>query len=150
MRLAADPKPERARPREGAPAWQDPPPAEEFHIDTEHAGGCVFARVCGHVPIDQFISTLHVLGIESEGWPEAMMLIDLRQLASALYPRADLLRIGQEIAASFTHMRKLALLVQPERVTRISERSARRAGMDMSVFDSEVHALAWLAEKDLA
>ena len=137
-----------ARQQDGAAQWTGPRPADEFRIGTEHAGGCVFARVAGHVDIDQFLSTLHILGIESEGWPEEVMLIDLRGLATALYPRADLLRIGQEIACSFTHMRRLALLVQPERVTRISERSARRAGMDMSVFDSEANALEWLSKKD--
>jgi hypothetical protein len=104
----------------------------------------VLARVSGILVIDEFISTLHILGIESEDWPEEAMLIDLRGLVT-VYPRADLLRVGQEIAASFVHMHRLALLVQPHRVTRISERSARRTGMNMSVFDSEENAFAWLS-----
>ncbi|TWO64918.1 hypothetical protein FN976_27850 [Caenimonas sedimenti] len=134
-----------ARQHDGAQQqWLGPRAADPFKIETEHAGGCVFARVSGLLSIDKFISTLHILGIESEGWPEEVMLIDLRGLVT-VYPRADLLHIGQEIACSFIHMRRLALLVLPERLTRISERSARRTGMDMSVFDSEVKALGWLS-----
>ena len=127
------------------PPWANLHPADEaYEIATERVGGCVLARVSGKLHIDQFLSTLHILGIESEDWPEEVMLIDLTTL-HATFPREDLLRIGQEIAASFVHMHRLALLVLPHRVTRISERSARRTGMDLRVFDSEAKAFEWLA-----
>lgn len=60
--------------------------------------------------------------------------------------RPDLLRVGHEIACSFAHLERLALLVPPRRVTRISERAAQRAGMNMRVFDMESLALGWLGQ----
>jgi hypothetical protein len=41
-------------------------------------------------------------------------------------------------------MGKIASLVPPERVTRMSEKAARRSGTNVRVFDDEGAAVAWL------
>jgi hypothetical protein len=38
-------------------------------------------------------------------------------------------------------------VVPPDRITRVSERAARRNGVDVCVFDDEQQALAWLCEE---
>lgn len=125
------------------PFWRGPRIAgARYEILVEHRDRYQVARVIGELPIELFISTLHVLGIESDGGSEPSMLIDLRGL-STIYSAADLVRVGQEIATSFIHMNRLALLVPPRRVTRISERAARRTGMNMCVFKDEEGATGW-------
>jgi uncharacterized membrane protein len=42
-------------------------------------------------------------------------------------------------------MRRIASVVPRERVTRVSEKAARRNGVNVRVFDDEQQAIAWLA-----
>ncbi|MGE0331248.1 MAG: hypothetical protein AB7P37_11200 [Ramlibacter sp.] len=136
--------------REGAAAamapqrwWGPRKAALDYEISTRRCVARTTVCVSGNPTLEQLVSALHVFGIESGAAVRETMLIDLRRL-EAVYARADLLRIGHEIACSFAHLDQLALLVQPHRVTRISERAARRAGMNMRVFDSEQLAVSWL------
>jgi hypothetical protein len=133
----------------GHPLWRGPRIAgEHYEIRIDHRDAFQIARVSGELPIELFLSTLHILGIESDGAAEPAMLVDLRELAT-VYSAADLVRVGQEIAASFIHMERLALLVLPRQVTRISERTARRTGMNLCVFDVEEDALGWVSRSSL-
>lgn len=126
------------------PFWRGPTISSlQYEIRIEQRDTLFAARVTGELPIELFLSTLHVLGIESDGASERAMLADLRQLSTP-YGRADLVRVGEEIAVSFGHMRRVALLVLPRQVTRISERSAQRNGLNLRVFDAESQAFAWL------
>lgn len=119
--------------------------AEEYEIHIDHHPGYLAARVSGDLPIELFLSTLHVLGIESDGGGEDGMLVDLRSLATAYSPN-ELVRVGREVATSFAHMDRMALLVLPKQVTGISERAARKAGLNMCVFDAEGDAVGWVRE----
>jgi hypothetical protein len=139
----------RAPEASGHPLWRGPRIAgEHYEIRIDHRDTFQVACVAGDLPIELFLSTLHILGIESDGVAEPAMLVDLRELATD-YSAADLVRVGQEIAASFIHMERLALLVLPRQVTRISERTARRTGMNMCVFDAEDDALGWVRRADV-
>lgn len=105
-----------------------------------------FARVnvTGHPTIGQLLSLIHLLGVESETWEADRVLVDLRGVDTP-FSRHEQFRIGEEAAASLSHMEKIASLVPAERVTRVSEKAARRNGANVSVFDDEAEALAWLA-----
>jgi hypothetical protein len=128
----------------GQPFWHGPRIAGDgYEILLEQQDNYVAAAVHGDLPIELFLSTMHVLGVESDGAPGDAMLVDLRQLATT-YAATDLVRVGQEIATSFAHIERLALLVLPRQVTRISERAARKSGMNMRVFDSEPGAVVWV------
>jgi len=76
-----------------------------------------------------------------------VLLVDLRKV-STQFSESEQRSVGQEAAASLVHMRKIASVVPPDRVTRISERAARRDSANVSVFDDEKAALAWLEAKD--
>jgi len=135
------------RPSEGKaarPAWPGRHiTGADYEIHIESQGDHLSARVGGQFPIELFLSTLHIVGIESDGGPEEGMLIDLRNLATDYAPH-DLVQIGQEIATSFMHMERVALLVLPRQVTRISERAGRKAGLNLCVFDEEADATGWV------
>jgi hypothetical protein len=134
--VIADPSPA------GAPAAA-PPPAANYDIRTRHAASLIEVAVTGSPHIDQLISALHVLGIELETSSGAALLLDLTDLLSVFRPE-ELVRVGHEIACSFAHVHRLALLVPRHRVTGLSERAAQRSGMDMRVFSALHLAHDWL------
>ena len=103
-------------------------------------------RIKGELTFDQLISTVHLMGIESATWDHAAVLVDLRGIVSQFTP-AEQFRLGQEAAASLPHMRRIASLVPADRLTRISEKAAKRDGSNVQVFDDEAEAIAWLKEK---
>ena len=142
---------EARRPSEGEsparPSWNGRHiTGADYEIHIESQGDYLGAQVGGQLPIDLFLSTLHIVGIESDGGPEEGMLIDLRKLATDYTP-GDLVLVGQEIATSFLHMHRVALLVLPRQVTRISERAGRKAGLNLCVFDVESDATGWVRGK---
>ena len=60
------------------------------------------------------------------------------------FTQPEQFRIGVEAAASMSHLDRIASLVPPERITRVSEKAARRNGVNVRVFGDERAALAWL------
>ena len=99
--------------------------------------------ITGAPTIDQLLSLVHLLGVDSGTWKHDLLLVDLRGVSTA-FTEGDQFAIGQEAACSLAHIRRIASVVPRERVTRISERAARRNGTNVSVFDDEKDALAWL------
>ena len=87
---------------------------------------------------------IHLLGVESVTWPAPRILVDLRGVGTP-FTRPEQFRIGEAAAASLSHMEKIASLVPAERVTRVSEKAARRNGANVSVFDDEQAALERLS-----
>lgn len=108
----------------------------------QHVG---FARVTisGKPTLDQMLSIIRVIGLDSVNWSTRAVLFDLRKVAS-LFSRPEQFRLGEEAALSLVHMEKLASLVPPQRLTRISEKAARSSGSNMTVFTSKEEALAWV------
>jgi hypothetical protein len=103
----------------------------------------VRVTVTGVPDIAELLSLIHLLGVESETWKDDRVLVDLRGVATP-FSREEQFRIGEEAAASLSHMEKIASVVPPERVTRVSEKAARRMGANVCVFDDEDAAIAWL------
>ena len=101
--------------------------------------------VSGRPTLDELLSLIHLLGVDSEGWPKHRVLVDLRGVRTP-FDHAQQFRIGEEAAASLHHMERIASLVPPERVTRVSEKAARRSGTNVRVFAEERAAVAWLLE----
>ena len=99
--------------------------------------------ITGVPSIGQLLSLIHLVGVESEGWESDRVLVDLRGVGT-LFSEQEQARIGEEAAASLNHMSRIASVVPRERVTRISERAARRDGTNVCVFDDERAALGWL------
>jgi hypothetical protein len=101
--------------------------------------------ITGRPSLGQLLSLIHLLGVESETWQDDKVLVDLRGVLTP-FDRAEQFRIGEEAAASLSHMERIASVVLPERVTRVSEKAARRNGTNVRVFDEEQQAVAWLSE----
>lgn len=100
-------------------------------------------RVAGHPSIDQMLSLIHVLGVDSDDWEHDVLLVDLRDVETHFTPHEQF-QLGHQAAASLSHLRKVASVVPPERLTRISEKAARRDGINVRVFSDEAAAMAWL------
>jgi hypothetical protein len=120
--------------------------AMSFDIAIERHARHVRVTVTGRPTIGQMLSLIHLLGVESETWEQQAVLVDLRPVQTP-FSREDQFRIGEEAAASLSHMDRIASVVPPDRITRISERAARRNGVNVCVFDDEQQALAWLCEE---
>lgn len=101
--------------------------------------------VTGEPTIEQLLALVHLLGVDSDTWTHDLLLVDLRRVSTHFSPE-DQFAIGQAAASSLSHMRKIASVVPRERVTRISEKAARRDGTNVLVFDDEKEALAWLKQ----
>jgi hypothetical protein len=55
-------------------------------------------------------------------------------------------KVGELAAQHLMHLRKVALLVPPQKLTGVTQRAAREHGLDLRVFDDAAQALAWLAD----
>jgi len=115
----------------------------DFDLVIDEAAHFVRVTVSGSPALGQMLSMIHLIGVESETWEEGKVLFDLRGVATA-FDHAEQFRIGEEVSASLPHMQRIASLVQPERVTRVSEKAARRNGSNVRVFDDEAAAIDWL------
>ena len=101
--------------------------------------------VTGLPSIGQLLSLIHLLGVESETWEQDRVLVDLRAVETD-FSREEQFRIGEEAGISLSHMDRIASVVPASRITRVSEKAARRNGVNVCVFGDEQEALAWLLE----
>jgi hypothetical protein len=115
----------------------------DFDVVIDSAAHYIRVTVTGAPAIGQLLSLIHLLGVESETWPEDKVLVDLRGVVTP-FTQPEQFRIGVEAAASMSHLDRIASLVPPERITRVSEKAARRNGVNVRVFGDERAALAWL------
>jgi hypothetical protein len=114
-----------------------------FDVAIDRGRTFVRVTVSGALEIGELLSMIHLLGVESETWSDDRVLVDLRGVETP-FTRYEQFRIGEEAAASLSHMEKIASLVPPERITHVSEKTARRMGANVQVFDDEKAAKAWL------
>ncbi len=115
-----------------------------FDVAIDATAHFVRVTVTGEPDIGEMLSMIHLLGVESETWEDDRVLVDLRGVRTP-FSRPEQFRIGEEAGASLSHMDRIASLVPPERVTRVSEKAAQRNGTNVRVFDDEREAVAWLA-----
>lgn len=114
-----------------------------FDVAIDRLARYIRVTITGTPSLEELLSMIHLLGVESETWRDDRVLVDLRGVATP-FSRPEQVRLGEEAAASLSHMEKIASLVPPERVTRVSERTAQRTGTNVRVFDDERDADAWL------
>jgi SpoIIAA-like len=101
--------------------------------------------ITGLPSIGQLLSLIHLLGVESETWEQDRVLVDLRGVETD-FSREEQFRIGEEAGVSLSHMDRIASVVPTAKITRVSEKAARRNGVNVCVFDNEQAAVAWLLE----
>lgn len=109
----------------------------------EHREGYAVVRVDGEPSLGQFLSFLHLMGVETAGFPSRRVLFDLRGVRS-LTSEGEHRAVGEEVARQLGHLQRIASVVPPDRLTRASERTARGGGVDITVFTEEGEAIRWL------
>lgn len=114
-----------------------------FDLSVKHLAGYTLVKISGLPSHEQLLSLAHLLGVESGGWSTDCVMVDLRDVATP-FTTEQQYELGRDVANSLAHMRKLASVVPPTRVTHVSERAAQREGTNLRVFDSMEAAQAWL------
>ncbi|HEX7891517.1 MAG TPA: STAS/SEC14 domain-containing protein [Ramlibacter sp.] len=109
----------------------------------EHREGYSVVRVDGDPSLGQFLSFLHLIGVETAGWPVKRVLLDLRDVRTfATFTEHG--AVGEEVARHLQHLHRIASVVPPDRITRASEKAAGQSGVDLTVFTEEGDAIGWL------
>jgi hypothetical protein len=114
-----------------------------LRFDVEHRDAYSVVRVEGAPTLGQFLSFLHLIAVETTGWKVRRVLFDLRQVKT-LIAFTDHYAVGEEAARQLSHLQRVASLVEPDRITRASEKTAQRSGMNLMVFTEEEAAIGWL------
>lgn len=112
-----------------------------FHV--EHREGYSVVRVEGEPSLGQFLSFLQLAGVETSGWPTRRVLFDLRGVRT-LTTFTEHYAVGEEAARQLRHLQRVASLVPADRITRASEKTAQRSGLNLMIFVDEGAAIAWL------
>jgi hypothetical protein len=102
-------------------------------------------RVEGEPTLDEFLVFVAEMGVQSPGWPGRIALFDLRSVRT-LKAFTEHYAIGEAVARHLAHMHKIASVVPGDRLTRASEKTAKRSGVNLTVFTSEGEAIAWLLD----
>jgi hypothetical protein len=109
----------------------------------EHRDGYSVVRLQGEPSLGQFLSFLQLIAVETASWPVKRALFDLRGVRT-LTTFTEHYAIGEEVARQLGHLHRIASVVDPDRITRASEKTARRSGVSLTVFTDEAEAIAWL------
>jgi hypothetical protein len=119
--------------------------AMSLEYTVEQRAGCTVLRATGEPTLGEFISFLQAVGAESAQWSKDCLLLDLQGVRT-LTSFTEHYAVGQEIGRQLRHFRRLASVVAADRITHVSEKTARQAGVNLTVFTDEGEALAWLAQ----
>lgn len=114
-----------------------------LRFTVEHEERHSVLRVHGEPTLGQFMSFLQLIAVETSGWPARRLLVDLRGVRT-LTSFTEHYAIGEESARQLRHLHRVASLVPADRITRASEKTAQRSGLNLVVFTHEAEALTWL------
>jgi hypothetical protein len=112
-------------------------------FQAEHRDGFSIVRLRGEPSLGQFLSALQLLGVETKSWTTKRVLFDLRGVRT-LTTFTEHYAVGEEAARQLQHLNRIASVVDPDRITHASEKTARRSGLNLMVFSDFDKALAWL------
>jgi hypothetical protein len=111
----------------------------------EHRAAYSVVRVEGEPTLAEFLSFLGLIGSETLEWPAKRIMFDLRGVRT-LTTFTEHYAVGEETARQLGHLHRIASVVPADRITRASEKTAQRAGVNVRVFINEAEAIAWLGE----
>lgn len=112
-------------------------------FDVEHREGYSVVRLKGEPSLGQFLSLIQIIGVETGAWTVKRVLFDLRGIRT-LTSFTDHYAIGEETARQLHHLHRIASVVDADMITRASEKTARRSGINLTVFTDEAEAVRWL------
>jgi hypothetical protein len=114
-----------------------------FEVRYRHEPRYVVVTVEGTPAVDEFLAMLQEVGADSVAWPQSLVLVDLRGVQTP-YSFTEQLRIGESVARNFAHLRRIAAVVPPERITRVGVKVANRMGAQTGAFATPEEAVHWL------
>jgi hypothetical protein len=114
-------------------------------FDVEHRPAYSVVRVHGEPSLGEFLALLQTVGAQSAGWPTKRALFDLRGVRT-LTTFTEHYAVGEEVTRQLAHLQRIASVVPADRLTRASEKTARRSGINLTVFTEEGPAIAWLEQ----
>jgi hypothetical protein len=109
----------------------------------EHRPQFTVVRADGEPGLAEFLAFVERLGGECRQWPVPRLLVDLRGIRT-LTSFTEHYAVGEAVGRHMGHLRRIASVVPADRITRASEKTAQRAGVNMAVFTSEAEAIEWL------
>ena len=112
-------------------------------FEVEHRDRYAVVRLQGEPSLGQFLSFLQLIGVEATDWASRRALFDLRGIRT-LTSFTEHYAIGEEVSRQLGKLHRIASIVDPDRITRASEKTARRSGVNLTVFTTEAEAIAWL------
>ena len=115
----------------------------QYSVETR--GAYRLVRADGEPTLGEFLDFIRELAQATRSWPERRALFDLRSIRT-LKTFTEHYSVGEEVARSFGHFDRIASVVAADRITRASEKMARRGGVNLTVFTSEGEAIAWLVD----
>lgn len=113
----------------------------DFSVEQREA--YTFIRVEGDPSLEEFLHFVEALAGQSRGWPTGRALCDLRNVRT-LKSFTEHYAVGQAVGRHLRHLRQVASVVPPDRITHTSEKTAQNAGVNLMVFTSEDEAIKWL------
>jgi len=111
--------------------------------------GYVRVHVAGPNSIRDFVELISTIGQETVYWSDRRVVVDLRRVEGELTPTEQIF-LGELVAQDLAHIERMASIVQPQSLTRNSERAAQELGSQLRVFDDEDEALAWISAEKVA
>ena len=111
--------------------------------------GYVRVQVAGPNSIRECVELISTIGQETVYWSDRRVVVDLRQVEGELTTTEQIF-LGELVAQDLAHIERMASIVQPQSLTRNSERAAQELGSQLRVFDDEAQALAWIGTDLLA
>ncbi|MGZ5194401.1 MAG: STAS/SEC14 domain-containing protein [Ramlibacter sp.] len=113
----------------------------QFHfLANEHF---VHVQLEGLVSLDAWQQTLSALEKHADFPQGGRLVLDLRGLLGWLgIPERE--GVGALMATHFARMRKVALVIQKEKIAGVVEAQARRLGLDLKLFSDFGEAQSWV------
>lgn len=111
----------------------------EFEITRD--AGIATASVSGLAMLEGWEEMLPRLGEQTAG--DRRLLIVIAGLVGFL-GNPERRKIGELAATHLNHLQRIAMLVPPEKKTGVTEKEARRLGLDFRVFSQRGEAMEWL------
>lgn len=102
-----------------------------------------FAHLHGLVSLDAWEKVIRQLERAISEAESDRMVLDLTGMVGWL-GMPERTAVGALMAKHFARMKKVALFIQPEKITGAVEAEARRNGLDLRLFPSEADAVRWV------
>lgn len=108
-----------------------------------HGPAYAVAEISALASVDTFEEVLRSISEQTQKRGDRRLLANLMDVVGTLGPDEHR-TIGLLVFRHLSHLEKVASLVPPGKITRVSERAARAEGMDLRVFTNFAEAVDWL------